>query len=159
MERTAEARTTGGWSGGVAQVRRMVDRVLHFADRPHTGKRNAHPASVGAIATWLNERGVPTRHGGDWRPPTVERVLLDPRITGLAAEPLYRTDKQGNSTRTQHGYRLVLDSTTGEPVNAYVARVLHTALSACLPEAAGAVDRGASVSRLRGGPCMRPGLG
>ncbi|WP_205519197.1 recombinase family protein [Streptomyces olivoreticuli] len=97
-------------------ILRMVDRVFEFKDKPWMGKKNAHPASVGAIGTWLNVNQVPSQNGGAWRTPTVKRVLSDPRLAGFAADPVYRKDREGNPTRTIEGYKILRDE-TGEPIS------------------------------------------
>ncbi|WP_245170573.1 recombinase family protein [Streptomyces bottropensis] len=91
------------------EVLKMVDRIFEYKDRPWTGKQNAHPASVGAIVAWLNSRQVVTQNGGMWRERTVKRLLTDPRIAGMSAEPVYATDADGNPTRNVSGYRIIRD--------------------------------------------------
>ncbi|WP_229822936.1 recombinase family protein [Streptomyces netropsis] len=97
-------------------ILRMVDRIFEFKSKPWRGKRNAHPASVSAITTWLNENEIPSQNGGHWRTPTTKRVLTDPRLAGFAAEPFYRKDKDGYPTRTLAGYKILRDPETGEPI-------------------------------------------
>ncbi len=95
---------------------RMVDRIFEYKNKPWRGKKSAHPASVGSVATWLNMNEVPSQNGGAWRAPTVARILSDPRLAGFAAEPVYRKDKDGMPTRTLEGYKTLLDPETGEPI-------------------------------------------
>ncbi|MFM9588679.1 recombinase family protein [Streptomyces scabiei] len=91
------------------EVLKMVDRIFEYKDTPWTGKQNAHPASVGAIVAWLNSRQVATQNGGLWRERTVKRLLTDPRLAGMAAEPVYARDREGNQTRNVSGYRILRD--------------------------------------------------
>lgn len=39
--------------------------------------------SLTGIARWLNETGVPARHGGSWRSSTVRQILDNPRYKGV----------------------------------------------------------------------------
>lgn len=96
-------------------VLQMVDRVFQYKDTPWDGKKNAHPGSVTSISTWLNVRQVPTQYGGLWRPPTVKRILSDPRLAGFAAETVYKLDQDGRPTRTIDGYRILRDD-EGNPI-------------------------------------------
>ncbi|MGW3630200.1 recombinase family protein [Streptomyces sp. NPDC005122] len=105
--RPAAVREDGTDQAG--EVLRMVDRILEFKDKPWGGKKNAHPASVGAVVSWLNTCGVPTQNGGLWRERAVKRLLTDPRLAGIAAESVYALDKQGNRTRNVSGYRILRD--------------------------------------------------
>ncbi|UQI42980.1 recombinase family protein [Streptomyces sp. HU2014] len=95
---------------------RMVDRIFEFKDKPWGGKKNAHPASVGAIVAWLNVNGVLTQNGGAWRSPTAKRVLTDPRLAGFAADPVYYKAPDGTQSRTISGYKILRDPDTGEPI-------------------------------------------
>ncbi|MDW8810701.1 recombinase family protein [Streptomyces scabiei] len=97
------------------EVLKMVDRILEYKGKPWTGKRNSHPASVGAIVAWLNSRQVVTQNGGMWRERTVKRLLTDPRLAGMAAEPVYARDRNGNRTRNVSGYRILRDENE-EPI-------------------------------------------
>ncbi|MDT0546048.1 MULTISPECIES: recombinase family protein [Streptomyces] len=111
--RPASVREDGTDQAG--EVLKMVDRIFEYKDKPWEGKKNAHPASVGAIVTWLNSRNVRTQKGGLWRERAVKRLLTDPRLAGMAAEPVYALDKDGNKTRNVSGYRILRDE-AGEPV-------------------------------------------
>lgn len=97
-------------------VLRMVDRVLAYKGKRWEGEKNAHPASIGGVTTWLNTNSVPSQKGGPWRTPTVKRILTDPRLAGFAAEAVYRKDKDGAPTGTLEGYKILRDEETGEPV-------------------------------------------
>lgn len=111
--RPASVREDGTDQAG--EVVKMFDRIFEFKDRPWAGKKNAHPASIGAIMTWLNARNVLTQKGGQWRERTVKRLLTDPRLAGMAAEPVYSRDKDGNQTRNVTGYRILRDENE-EPI-------------------------------------------
>ncbi|OIK00162.1 resolvase [Streptomyces colonosanans] len=111
--RPASVREDGTDQAG--EVRKMVDHVFEFKDKPWTGKRNAHPASVNAIVSWLNSNKVRTQNGGLWRERAVKRLLTDPRLAGIAAEPTYSRDKDGNRTRNVVGYRILRDENE-EPI-------------------------------------------
>ncbi|MGO4417308.1 recombinase family protein [Streptomyces sp. MCAF7] len=111
--RPASVREDGTDQGG--EVLKMVDRIFEHKDKPWEGKKNAHPASVNAIVAWLNGRNVRTQKGGLWRERSVKRLLTDPRLAGMAAEPVYALDKDGNKTRNVSGYRILRDK-HGEPV-------------------------------------------
>jgi site-specific DNA recombinase len=39
--------------------------------------------SAAGVARWVNDRGVPTTRGGQWRPSTVTAVLVNPRYMGV----------------------------------------------------------------------------
>ncbi|MGW4072611.1 recombinase family protein [Streptomyces asiaticus] len=111
--RPASVREDGTDQAG--EVAKMFARIFEFKDKPWTGKKNAHPASVGAIVAWLNSRNVLTQKGGPWRERTVKRLLTDPRLAGMAAEPVYSRDKDGNQTRNVTGYRILRDESE-EPI-------------------------------------------
>ncbi|MEU5274339.1 recombinase family protein [Streptomyces hygroscopicus] len=111
--RPASVREDGTDQAG--EVVKMFDRIFEFKDKPWTGKKNAHPASVGAIVAWLNSRNVLTQKGGQWRERTVKRLLTDPRLAGMAAEPVYSRDKDGKQTRNVTGYRILRDENE-EPI-------------------------------------------
>ncbi|MFJ8002101.1 recombinase family protein [Streptomyces sp. NPDC096310] len=98
-----------------SEALRLVDRIFQHKDKPWDGKKNAHPASVNSCTTWLNQRNVESQHGGLWRVPTVKRLLTDPRLAGFAAETVYKTDRDGNPTRTIDGYRILCDE-NGDPI-------------------------------------------
>ncbi|MDR3084007.1 MAG: recombinase family protein, partial [Streptomyces sp.] len=112
--RPASVREDGTDQAG--EVRKMVDRIFEFKDRPWVGKKNAHPASVNAIVTWLNATAVRTQNGGLWRERAVKRLLTDPRLAGIAADPVYSRDRDGNRTRNVVGYRILRDENE-EPVS------------------------------------------
>ncbi|WP_240496791.1 recombinase family protein [Streptomyces torulosus] len=95
---------------------KMVDRIFEFKDKPWTGKKNAHPASVGSIVAWLNSERIPAQNGGAWRERAVKRLLTDPRMAGMAAEPVYAVDKGGNPTRNVREYR-ILRGESEEPIS------------------------------------------
>lgn len=111
--RPAPVREDGTDQAG--EVVKMFDRIFEFKDKPWTGKKNAHPASVGAIVAWLNSRNVLTQKGGQWRERTVKRLLTDPRLAGMSAAPVYSHDKDGNQTRNVTGYRILRDENE-EPI-------------------------------------------
>ncbi|RKN70747.1 recombinase family protein [Streptomyces klenkii] len=95
---------------------RMVDRIFEFKDKPWSGKKNGHPASVSAVVAWMNSAGWVGQNGAAWRTPTAKRILSDPRLAGFAAETVYHKDSDGNPTRTLSGYKMLRDEETGEPI-------------------------------------------
>ncbi|MEV4924603.1 recombinase family protein [Streptomyces roseoverticillatus] len=99
-----------------SSVLRMVDRIFELKDKPWSGKRNAHPASVSAVVAWMNSAGWVGQNGGAWRTPTAKRILTDPRLAGFAADTVYHKDSDGNPTRTVNGYKILRDEETGEPI-------------------------------------------
>lgn len=101
----------------VPRVRDMVARALD----PTT------PATPHRIAAALNRERVPTRGettgkhtaGSAWDRKTVERILRDPRIAGMAAEIVYGPDRaDGRKSSSVAGYRIVRDA-DGDPVIAH----------------------------------------
>lgn len=51
--------------------------------------------SLRALAAWLTETGVPTRHGGRWSPSSVRTILMNPRYAGRAIYQGQVTGKPG----------------------------------------------------------------
>ena len=57
-------------------------------------RRFAAGDSLKGLAAWLNETGVPTRHGGRWLASTVQGILRNPRYAGRA---IYRGQATGKA--------------------------------------------------------------
>jgi DNA invertase Pin-like site-specific DNA recombinase len=76
--------------------------------------RFAEGDSLRALAAWLREGGVPTRHGGPWHPSSVRSILLNPRYAGRA---IY----QGRTTGNPGNWEPMTDSATFDLVQARLA--------------------------------------
>lgn len=57
--------------GTLRGEREVVDRIFALRRKPRGGRR----LSVAKVAARLNDEGIPTRHGGLWKPGTVWAVL------------------------------------------------------------------------------------
>jgi DNA invertase Pin-like site-specific DNA recombinase len=105
-----------------AVLREVWDTIKKHADTPRVHNVR-HPGSLGGICHDLNARGVPTRGariGKDcreskWTVSQLKRNLADPRIAGMAADPIYGTKKDGTRSTQVTGYRIRRDPTTGLP--------------------------------------------
>ncbi|MGY5131264.1 recombinase family protein [Streptomyces nigrescens] len=103
-------------------VWKTIKAHMHEPFKPTKENRN-HPGSLTGICRTLEEEKVPTRGAlvgkrtkdSIWDPATLKRILRDPRIAGMDAEPVYKTDKDGNKTRNIQGYRIKRDPVTMEP--------------------------------------------
>ncbi|WP_405560699.1 recombinase family protein [Streptomyces sp. NBC_01180] len=67
-------------------VAKLVARMLDSAQQP-ADRHGRHPASIHSAMEWMNSQpeAVP-RRGASWAEATVQRILIDPRIAGIAAE-------------------------------------------------------------------------
>lgn len=103
-------------------IRDVWAAIREHMDTPHTGK--SHPGSLTGICIRLNDDGVPTRgqstgksrKDSRWEPSTLKRILMDPRIAGFDAEPVYGNAANGRKGRIT-GYKIVRDPETMEPVS------------------------------------------
>ncbi|MEV7046600.1 recombinase family protein [Amycolatopsis sp. NPDC051061] len=79
--------------------------------------------SLRALAAWLTEAGVSTRHGRPWNPSSVRTILTNPRYAGHA---VYQ-GKTNKSLAGNHHRRLqLLKSTEVLPYLAYAALLRQT---------------------------------
>jgi DNA invertase Pin-like site-specific DNA recombinase len=68
-----------GWeSGGMKKRPKEAAVVSQLVDRAIAGE------TVGALTEWLIASGVPSVSGKPWHPTVVRRLLMNPRIAGLA---------------------------------------------------------------------------
>ncbi|MFI7069575.1 recombinase family protein [Micromonospora sediminicola] len=126
-----------------AVIRRLVTRVLD----------TSRATTIVGLTGELNRDGVPTRGqtvgkntaGSVWSPRVVERILMDPRIAGYAAEVVYAPRTDGRAPSRVAGYRIVRDG-DGKPIVAH-------------PEIVDPVDWYAVQARLSGRPTPTGPLG
>lgn len=103
-------------------IRRVWSTIREHMNTPHKG--TAHPGSLSGVCIRLNNDGVPTRgqtvgkgrKASRWEPTTLKRILMDPRLAGFDAEPVYSVREDGTPTRGIKGYRIRRDPETMEPV-------------------------------------------
>ncbi|CAM5624392.1 hypothetical protein SANTM175S_03457 [Streptomyces antimycoticus] len=89
---------------------KMFDRIFEFKDKPWTEKKNAHPASVGAIVAWLDSRRGSRAERRAVEEARVGERLTDPRLAeGWLASLCTPVDEGGNQTRNVTGYRILRD--------------------------------------------------
>ncbi|WBP87052.1 recombinase family protein [Kitasatospora cathayae] len=106
-------------------IQRVWWTIKAHKDTPVSPKRGkGFPGSLTNICAQLEADKVPTRGAtigkrtanSAWDPTTLKRILRDPRIAGMQAAPVYKTDKDGNPTRSIAGYRILRDPETMEPL-------------------------------------------
>jgi DNA invertase Pin-like site-specific DNA recombinase len=108
-------------------IRSAWDRIREHMHAPVKAKNGASPGSLSGICNHMNEhpdeyptRGARTgkkRANSRWLVGTLKRILMDPRISGMDAEPVYGTNqKTGEPTTKVAGYTIVRDPETMEPV-------------------------------------------
>ncbi|MGW2541741.1 recombinase family protein [Kitasatospora sp. NPDC001574] len=93
----------------------------HMGEHIEHGKR--HPGSISGICTDMNERGVPTRgqntgkerSKSQWMSRTLKGILMNPAISGMSYETIYRTKPDGTRTKTVEGFRINRDE-EGRPI-------------------------------------------
>ncbi|MET8220635.1 recombinase family protein [Streptomyces hirsutus] len=103
-------------------IRAVWATIRRHMNEPHKG--TAHPGSLSGICIQLNNDGTPTRgqtvgkgrKASRWEPTTLKRILMDPRLAGFDAEPVYGQREDGTPTRTIKGYRIRRDPETMEPI-------------------------------------------
>jgi DNA invertase Pin-like site-specific DNA recombinase len=100
-----------------------VTRIERHMGEPITPGKT-HPGSLSGICAAFNHEGdKPTRGqrvGKDradsgWQVKTLGRILMDPRIAGMDAEPVYGVNDEGATTTNIVGYRILRDG-DGEPI-------------------------------------------
>lgn len=104
-------------------IREMCRRIKrHMGDEIQRGKH--HPGSLSGICVDFNDAEIQTRGqrtgkkraNSKWLPGTMKRILIDPRIAGMAAEPIYGVRADGVPTRKIVGYTVLRDPETTEPL-------------------------------------------
>lgn len=91
---------------GEAEVTREIFARFHGGD------------SLSGIARWLNQRGVPTRHGGPWRSNSVRQILVNPRYAGRVVYR-HRTSEPGEAVPAAFG--ALIDEAVFDAVNERLA--------------------------------------
>jgi hypothetical protein len=74
--------------------------------------------SLAGIASWLNERGVPTRYGAPWRANSVRQILVNPRYCGRVVYK-HRTADPGEAVQAAFG--VLVDEAVFDAVNERLA--------------------------------------
>jgi DNA invertase Pin-like site-specific DNA recombinase len=120
-------------------IRDAWARIQRHMSVPFTPGKT-HPGSLSGIAVQFNDEGVRTRGQrtgkeraeSRWGVDTLKRILMDPRIAGMQAEPVYtyddddetaveveiETGKPGKrETRKVKRYRILRDADTTEPLH------------------------------------------
>lgn len=76
--------------------------------------------SLRALAACFNERGIPTRNGGQWSSSSIRTILLNPRYAGLAAlrgEPI----KDARGARVRGGWNPIVSEAIYDAVQTVLA--------------------------------------
>lgn len=90
-------------------VRDLIRHLLANRDAP-ADKHGKHPASILSAVEWLNAHPeAEPRRGEQWGDSSVTRLLVDPRVAGMAAEYVYERAADEERRRKSRAYVIVRD--------------------------------------------------
>lgn len=98
-----------------------IKKHMHLAFK----SGSPHPGSLSGLCTYMNDNGIPTRgqrtgkarKNTKWDSRTLKRIMMDPRLAGFGAYPVYKLREDGTPTKTVLEYRMLRDSETMEPIS------------------------------------------
>jgi DNA invertase Pin-like site-specific DNA recombinase len=137
-----------------AVIRDVWSTIRRHLGTPYTPGQ-PHPGSLSGICVQMNANRVPTRGQSigkeraesAWSPGTLKRILMDPRLAGFDADPVYGNVKEdGTTSRRVTGYRIRRDPHTMEPI-AFAAPIIPPAEWSELQEWLGQRGRGKGLTR------------
>lgn len=106
-----------------ANIRQVWATIRRHFDTPTVGGKT-HPGSLSGICIQMNDDAIPTRGQRDgkdrkdsrWGVSTLKRILMDPRIAGFEADPVFGVKEDGTPSTRVKSYRIRRDPETAEPI-------------------------------------------